>query len=53
MNKADRVFKEMLAGAGLKPQLPPEQIARRWIRNYLRLKKRVEQRREKAIAEGL
>jgi hypothetical protein len=53
MNKADKIFNEMMAGAGLKPPRPPEQVARRWIKNYLRLKKRVQQRRERAIEEGL
>jgi hypothetical protein len=51
MTKADKIFNEMMAG--LKPPRPPEQVARRWIKNYLRLKKRVEQRRERAIEEGL
>jgi len=51
MNKADRVFKEMMSG--LKPPRPPEQVARRWIKNYLRLKKHNQQRRERSINQGL
>jgi hypothetical protein len=51
MTKNDRVFNQLMAG--LKPPRPPEEVARRWIKNYLRLQKRVQQRRERAILEGL